>query len=1597
MESSLRQLDDYLKRIGRTEVNLEEQDVSVVQEESKGIVDISLQGKSSESFTITEKSSHTEGSEDMPLKSLEEKSNTFIWDSTPSKHNSIDSDTGLYDSSDTVTDNCQTQEQSCEDNNFGSEATVFSVSDSTNKASFIESVKPESVHFEESEEAANELAEIGLSEESLQEFALSGTQATVVQEVNSKTVTSTVHPVFLKKSKSHSEKAVTTKPPKGQVTTLLDLSSIDELKRLWAKSNKPVKKQADGLGFSMRSKSTEKSRHTTSDETGMIPGTPSYHKTVLQVSEGFSASGQHERDNLRVKRTNILASHTRQCKVKLVRVEGLVFPENLKIDLSFPNTSFVLDSDSNFKNVSGRSKPRFVGKKNDKNKGNVKTLVANSLNRLNAKSATNKACHNTKNKKQTAQKEIARNLQKNNAIDKTAKHLKTEAEETEGYYQGDQDVKRTNGELYINNEESYAERDDDDNEYVPSDDYDDDDYNPKKKTRKVKVKRTHSVKSEIMEDELDNWNSMIRSSGKKRKGTRIGRPPVFGHFECKICEFTANEKNLVDKHYYKFHRMVLTCEHCDKKFRSVNGLLEHKAYKHDGGKPFKCEHDGCTYASKNPTDLDRHQAKHETELKHVCDICGWRTKWRRNMRHHHTLKHCDERKYKCTVCEFAAKRPYDLKEHMYRHTDEKPIQCLICGFRVKTNYELRSHMLVHSNEKPFKCTFPGCSSATKTKADLTKHMRVHQTERPFKCHICSRTYKDQHALNKHITGIHVAEKKFKCDICGKSFKNRYALKKHMNVHAGHKPYQCPVCQWKFSTKSNMESHMVTHDTSVRPYPCPLCPHAAKQPDHLLAHIGTVHGDKYAYFCELCKKPFKRYMQLKVHYERMHTRKEVEKLKNSGDIDLALLKMEIKLELEEKEAGKKRKRKSRSKSKTLVSDVDIKEEPIDDEYGDTEEIGENQISDVRLDENTGRIEIIRKKSVVGNNVDKRSNESVEMVAGSDLAKDEIIDSNESGHITAVAVELMQTSDSNTKDKPKIDQVSEIDRSEGHIENEVTVGVPDGENDVQVIGHENETSFVSEEQQCKESEIKESVLIAKGNVSTVALYENLRLPLATRGFKFNYNKNGTKPMKAWFMDVSLMDRETAEKHKKHRRRLGLLPPIPRGHPPKGYKRLKNFVDKRKKQLAENIKKAKFAKDLGLVSKRNAARSKRFQGKYTEFETLGGESLSITEVQERLPKVEYPIKEKLVPIKQTSRNVSTTRKIGKASKPSKPTANISRSKVKSGRSAKQSTNTKAAVKKETAKILKTKKKGISKKASTNRSKLLLSTEKKKPGKSKPANLKIRKPAFLEKRSEVFSEAMRDDRNSFDALQSILSEINPISSAASESEKSKEGKTEGKQKAKNKAKSQTRISVKNQKSKKSNKKEESKPKYNKKYVPVKNLVKRKNDCIENNSAPKKMKTTCVTIELQESKGKTCFVSEPTSSEQITEADPVHPSNLHTPFQNSQLVMVYPTSVIQGDNLLLTREVSGENVMVSMNANNPYMEEASPKERLEFKRNLNDMLTDSSSVSGVNNTQHNASVESDKELMQKEYTCIETYVVKAEPCEEEMYNTSHAVGSTGI
>lgn len=688
--------------------------------------------------------------------------------------------------------------------------------------------------------------------------------------------------------------------------------------------------------------------------------------------------------------------------------------------------------------------------------------------------------------------------------------------------------------------------------------------------------------------DFDEWPKRKKKDGRGRKKIKLeDYKPENLLVKCRYCDFNPTEEVSLKMHTEE-HHPVMKCEFCPKKFRVQNCLFEHLAKYHTGIKYFKCQHEGCDYSSKNRTDLGRHQAKHATERSHVCQLCGWKTKWRRNLRMHHYMVHEDKRPFRCDICSFTCKRNTDLKQHMVRHSDYKPLKCQVCGFRVKTNWELRSHSLTHTNEKPFKCTFPGCTGATKTRADLVKHMTTHKIERDFICDICQRGYKTKGALKKHKEYMHTDGVKFTCDTCGKQLKCKVSLRKHMELHSGPKPFVCEICGMRFQTRSNRRQHMVTHNTAERPYICPLCPHAAKQPEHLLTHIGTMHGNHFAYFCELCKKPFKRYTMLRLHYQRMHSKKEVENMHESHNVDLALLKMEMQLD-EDELAFQNKKKKDRNVNQ--VADTEIKEEPVDEAY-EALETPKGKTGKVRLNEATGEIEAVEIATKVDEITNVRNVESCAEII-SQISNGELMEEESKTDIDINAV----FADSVTNETAGGTERTHNKTNYGYIHNEGKQ--PSGKVHVENI----------------------DLMLNKTRVATLGFYDNFHLPLATKGFQFNYDKNGTKP-KEWFMDLELMPEKDAEKHKKYLRKKGVLPPLPSWN--KGIKRWwisgKQLLRLKRQQKVESF----VMEDIKLETKRNDARNTRFQGKYAEGEVL-------EDIEEETIKTENDYSENSVETKQ------------------------------------------------------------------------------------------------------------------------------------------------------------------------------------------------------------------------------------------------------------------------------------------------------------------------------------------------------------------------------
>jgi len=128
-------------------------------------------------------------------------------------------------------------------------------------------------------------------------------------------------------------------------------------------------------------------------------------------------------------------------------------------------------------------------------------------------------------------------------------------------------------------------------------------------------------------------------------------------WECGICgkEF---------KHQYTLVRHLpvhtdernFQCNECEKAFRQLSTLTQHKASKHSNSKPYVCEI--CTKSFNRVSILINHKKTHTTE------------------------KH-----YKCEICEKAFHQKTNLKMHMNIHTNKRPYSCYNCkkGFNQKSN------------------------------------------------------------------------------------------------------------------------------------------------------------------------------------------------------------------------------------------------------------------------------------------------------------------------------------------------------------------------------------------------------------------------------------------------------------------------------------------------------------------------------------------------------------------------------------------------------------------------------------------------------------------------------------------------------------------------------------------------------------------------------------------------------------------------------------------------------------------------------------------------------------------------------------------------
>lgn len=218
------------------------------------------------------------------------------------------------------------------------------------------------------------------------------------------------------------------------------------------------------------------------------------------------------------------------------------------------------------------------------------------------------------------------------------------------------------------------------------------------------------------------------------------------------------------------------CEYCAGKYTTIKYLNIHLKMSHPHPKGFKCNDCDATFDVDRA--LETHRRKAHTEF--TCKLCDKVYKSSRTLLRH-VQGHSGLRKFKCDYenCGKSFVSQHNLTSHRRVHSTERNYVCELCGYRSRYRDALIVHRRTHTGEKPFKCQT--CSRCFASKSLLNEHQAMHSTERPYKCDKCEAAFSRPKALYHH-KHLHLGIKKFKCKICNNAYAQAAGLSAHMRGH-----------------------------------------------------------------------------------------------------------------------------------------------------------------------------------------------------------------------------------------------------------------------------------------------------------------------------------------------------------------------------------------------------------------------------------------------------------------------------------------------------------------------------------------------------------------------------------------------------------------------------------------------------------------------------------------------------------------------------------------------------------------------------------------------------------------------------------------------
>lgn len=269
------------------------------------------------------------------------------------------------------------------------------------------------------------------------------------------------------------------------------------------------------------------------------------------------------------------------------------------------------------------------------------------------------------------------------------------------------------------------------------------------------------------------------------------------------------------KKYRSHVRGKAYCNLCDKTFQYYS-LYRNHMIKHSNITPFKCQY--CSKAFKSKQAIRYHMNTHTKEVQYTCPLCPT-TYGTENQFITHVLNHESATCFPCMVCAKILKSDQEREEHLSTHTEERPFGCTYCNKRFRQKHHLSNHLKLHcqyrcdfckeefsssqTQRRPYAC--PSCEEypEIRTQVEKQRSKTLNNSEtNPLELNyegvgaqeadintecvdLATDDEDDQSETSTSLMGGSNGQNRVTCQYCTRSYKNNSALNYHMRQKHHH--------------------------------------------------------------------------------------------------------------------------------------------------------------------------------------------------------------------------------------------------------------------------------------------------------------------------------------------------------------------------------------------------------------------------------------------------------------------------------------------------------------------------------------------------------------------------------------------------------------------------------------------------------------------------------------------------------------------------------------------------------------------------------------------------------------------------------------------